>query len=260
MKRHLLTKSARELRVKSHLEFDFEIKSLHDDEEDNEFFIFEGFASTFGNIDHDGDIMVHGAFTESLQKRMPVVLWQHDSREPIGMPTELTETAEGLFIKARLPKADTFVTGRVIPQMKVGSVTKMSIGFFILEANEEKKDGRWILNITKVDLREFSLVTFPANDQASVTDMKCLKEIGDAKDLRSYLKTELGLSNNESKTLISKVKSFFGSDDLEEEDTGESSDEAFSLETLDSAIKSIKGPQPTVTSTIEKAIQEIQNV
>lgn len=242
-------------KTKCLMECDFKIKQI--DEEDEGFFIFEGFASTFGNIDHDSERMIQGAFKESLKKKMPVVLWQHNSREPIGMPIELKETDEGLFIKARLPKADTFVSGRVIPQMKVGSVTKMSIGFFILEANEEKTDDRWILNITKVDLLEFSLVTFPANDLAEVTDMKCLKEIEDPKDLRSYLKEELGLNCKERSLLISKVKSLFGSDDLEEDITEESSDEAFSLEKLDSAIEMIKGPKPTVNSIIEKAIQEI---
>jgi len=246
-------------RTKSHLEFDFAIKSLHDDEEDDEFFIFEGFASTFGNVDHDGEVMVRGAFTDSLAKRIPVVLWQHNTREPIGMPIEVRETDQGLFIKARLPKADTFVTGRVIPQMKVGSVTKMSIGFFILDSEDELVEGRRITHIKKVELFEFSLVTFPSNEQASVTGMKSLKEIEDPKDLRSYLKDELGLNCKERDLLISKVKSLFGSDDLKEGDTEESSDEAFSLKKLDSAIEMIKGPQPTVNSKIEKAIQEIQN-
>tara|TARA_R110000772_G_C13310322_1_gene440412 strand:- start:18263 stop:19060 length:798 start_codon:yes stop_codon:yes gene_type:complete len=246
-------------KTKSVLECDFKIKAI--EEEDEGFFIFEGFASTFGNVDSDGDIIHKGAFLESLKKRMPVVLWQHNRQEPIGMPVTLEETDEGLFIRARLPKADTFVSGRVIPQMKVGSITKMSIGFFILEANEEKIDDRWILNITKVDLLEFSLVTFPANDQADVTAFKSLKEVDDAKALRSYLTEELGLSIKERDTLISKVKSLFGSDgpeEIEHLQDEHTSDEAISMEKLDAAILAIKSPQPDVFSTLDKAILEIK--
>lgn len=249
-------------KTKAVLECDFKIKAI--EEEDEGFFIFEGFASTFGNIDSDGDIIHKGAFLESLKKRMPVVLWQHNSREPIGMPISLEETDEGLFIRARLPKSDTFVSGRVIPQMKVGSVTKMSIGFFILEANEQKvEDDRWILNITKVDLREFSLVTFPANELADVTDFKSLKEVDDAKELRAYLSDELGLSIKERDTLISKVKSIFGSDESNEteqlQEDEHTSDEAISMEKLDAAILAIKGPQPDAINALDKAILEIKN-
>ena len=63
-------------KTKSFLECDFKIKKI--DEEDEGFFIFEGFASTFGNVDLDGDRMIQGAFKESLKNRMPVVLWQHN--------------------------------------------------------------------------------------------------------------------------------------------------------------------------------------
>lgn len=249
-------------KTKSRLEYDFEIKSLHDDEEDDEFFIFEGFASTFGNIDHGSDIMVFGAFKESIEKRMPIVLWQHNTREPIGMPIEIKETDQGLFIRARLPKADTFVTGRVIPQMKVGSVTKMSIGFFILDSEDEIIEGRRITHIKKVELLEFSLVTFAENEQASVTGMKSLQDVDDAKALRTYLTEEFGLSIKERNTLISKVKSLFGSDEPKDEiETENTSDEGFSMESMDSAIKSIKGPEvkTDAMSTLDKAILEIKN-
>jgi len=149
----------------------FEIKSLHDDDEDDKFFIFEGLASTFGNLDLVDDIVMPGAFKESIEKQFPVVLWQHNSHEPIGVPVELRETAEGLFIKARLPKDDTFVSGRVIPQLKIGSIKTMSIGFFVLEFD---MDDSMIRKLIKLDLKEVSLVTFPANPRAVITDVKAI--------------------------------------------------------------------------------------
>ena len=54
--------------------FDFKIeqKGLH---EDDDVFTFEGFASTFGNIDRDGDIIVAGAFTDTIKEMIPALLW-----------------------------------------------------------------------------------------------------------------------------------------------------------------------------------------
>lgn len=149
----------------------FEIKSLHDDDEDDKFFIFEGLASTFGNLDLVDDIVMPGAFKESIEKQLPVVLWQHNSHEPIGMPVEIRETIEGLFIKARLPKEDVFVSGRVIPQLRIGSIKTMSIGFITLEFDIDLEDPR-IRKLTKIDLKEVSLVTFPANPKAVITGIK----------------------------------------------------------------------------------------
>ena len=114
----------------------FEVKQVLDnDNDDDGFFRFEGMASTFGNLDLVDDIIEPGAFTESLKEILPVILWQHRSSEPIGMPEEIRETDEGLFIRARLPKDDTMVSGRVIPQVKVGSIRTMSIGFRIRESS-----------------------------------------------------------------------------------------------------------------------------
>lgn len=152
----------------SYLEVPFEIKNLHDDEEDDNFFIFEGLASTFNDIDLGDDVIKPGAFQKSLLVRTPIILWQHRTSEPIGMPILIEERVEGLFIRARLPKDDTLVSGRVIPQMRVGSIRKMSIGFDIADSETE---GR--LRILKeINLWEVSLVTFPMNENANVTDFK----------------------------------------------------------------------------------------
>jgi len=162
----LITKDASQV-VKNRLEFGFEVKHFGDSE-DPDFFFFEGLASTFGNIDLVDDIVEKGAFLKSIAEKMPVILWQHRSSEPIGMPMEIRETDQGLFIRVKLPKADTLVSGRVIPQMKIGSIRKMSIGFNIVDS---EMDGR-LRRLKEIDLLEVSLVTFPANPQAGVSGFK----------------------------------------------------------------------------------------
>lgn len=149
------------------LEVAFEVKQILDDDDD--FFRFEGLASAFGNVDLVDDMVLRGAFIESLTKRVPIILWQHFSDEPIGMPEVVQEREDGLFIRVRLPKEDTLVSGRVIPQIKVGSIRTMSIGYKVIDF---RINNEGIRELIKLELIEVSLVTFPANPMAQVTGFK----------------------------------------------------------------------------------------
>lgn len=60
--------------------------------------------------------------------------------------------------------------GRVIPQMKIGSVDKMSIGYSIREKGADYIDD--VRHLKDLKLWEVSLVTLPMNEMADVTDMK----------------------------------------------------------------------------------------
>ena len=143
--------------------------------EDDDYFYFEGYASTFGNVDRGLDVVVAGAFRDTVaelmssqkESKLPA-LWQHNSDMPIGGYTEFREDSHGLFVKGRLPKSDTFVSGRVIPQMKVGSISCMSIGYstldYIIEAG--------VRLLKKLKLWEISLVTTPMNPLAEITGFK----------------------------------------------------------------------------------------
>lgn len=152
--------------MKKQLVVPFELKEFS---EEDGIFTFKGYASTFGNIDLGGDRVARGAFAETirLQKNLPV-LWQHRHDDPIGIFTELREDGKGLFVQGQLPKDDTFVSGRVIPQMKIGSINKMSIGYSV---EDFSYDGD-VRDLNKLHLWEISLVTIPMNPEAAVTDMK----------------------------------------------------------------------------------------
>lgn len=180
-------------------------------ETDPDFLVFEGMASVFGVLDSHNDIVVKGAFEESLSERMPKILWQHDMREPIGMPVEIRETEQGLYLKARLPRDDSLVKGRVMPQMKVGSINEMSIGFYTKKSEyDTEKDIRML---KQVDLREISLVTFASNEQSLVSDFKSQRDkltVKDFenKDARTIERTlrESGFSKKLASYISSKLK------------------------------------------------------
>lgn len=152
---------------KKSLDFKFETKSF--DDTDSEYFRVSGLAGAFSK-DLADDVIEPGAFKKSLQKRLPKILFDHDSSMPIGMTEEAYETEKGLFIKFKLPKDDTFVSGRVIPQIKAGSLDSMSIGFSMTRDDYEVKNNtRYIKNM---DLFETSLVVFPCNPDAKVEGFK----------------------------------------------------------------------------------------
>ena len=151
----------------------FEIKQI---KEDDDFFMFEGYLSTFGNVDLGDDVVMPGAFKETIEELeskgafLPV-LWQHKHVEPVGVFTSMKEDQKGLFVTGKMPKGDSFVSGRVMPQMKVGSVNKMSIGYSCWgDGAFSVVDG--IRQLHRVKLWEGSLVTVPMNPEASVTGIK----------------------------------------------------------------------------------------
>ena len=48
---------------------------------------FEGYASVFSAVDLGGDVVMPGAFTQTLRTRPAAsvkMLWQHEAGEPIG--------------------------------------------------------------------------------------------------------------------------------------------------------------------------------
>jgi len=149
----------------------FSIKQM--DEEDNDFYKFEGYGSTFGNVDLGQDRVMPGAFKACISefirsgKQLPV-LWQHDMTMPLGTYVEMREDEKGLYVKGKMPKADDFVRGRVFPQMKAGSVSALSIGY---AANQWDIDGD-IRNLKELTLFEISLVTMPMNPQATISGVK----------------------------------------------------------------------------------------
>lgn len=157
------------------------IKEVDSDQSEN--FTFKGHLAAFNNVDHDGDVIKKGAFAEWLmeskeQKKESIpVFWSHHSSEPIGIfpLSDMVEDDKGLFVKGILPKDDTFVSGRVIPQMRIGSVSKMSIGYRI---RDFEYDGD-IRTLKSLSLWEGSLVALPANEDASVTSFKTVTPFED---------------------------------------------------------------------------------
>lgn len=139
---------------------------------------FEGYAAAYGNTDSDNDIIEQGAFAKSIKEGFPAksikVLWQHDARQPIGLPVDMREDSKGLWVKSRISK--TAKGDEALELMRDGVINRLSVGFSI-PGGKSQIDGQGIRHIYEGKLFEYSLVTWPANDQAVITGVKTLKEM-----------------------------------------------------------------------------------
>jgi HK97 family phage prohead protease len=136
---------------------------------------FEGYASVFEVEDAMGDVIARGAFRRSLsdyRRRglMPAMLWQHDSREPIGAWQELDEDANGLKVRGRLFIDEIPRARQAHALLKGGGLSGLSIGFHSVAGEIDASSG--LRHLYDIELLEISLVTFPAADLARVSAVK----------------------------------------------------------------------------------------
>lgn len=134
----------------------------------------EGYGSVFGVRDNYDDVIAKGAFIQSLKDHkaagtMPAMLWQHDADKPIGVWTEMVEDEKGLRIKGQLAM-ETVKGKEAHALLKMGALNGLSIGFMSKEWAYDRDTE--VRTITAIDLWEVSLVTFPANEKARVTNVK----------------------------------------------------------------------------------------
>jgi len=165
---------------------------------------FEGYASTFGERDQGGDIVVAGAFTKSLKARGAKgirMFADHDPRARIGVWTEISEDEKGLFVKGALTVGKSIGMDAYL-DLKSGAFDGLSIGFRTIT---DSYDGRRKARMLKeVDLREISLVSFPMNESATVTTVKSLAgEIKTIREFEDFLRDVGGYSQAAAKAIAS---------------------------------------------------------
>lgn len=167
----------------------------------------EGYGSVFGVKDNWDDVIVKGAFSETLAEHksagtMPAMLWQHDDEKPIGVWTEMVEDAKGLRVKGQLA-LDTVKGKEAHSLLKMGAINGLSIGFISKQwSYDEETEVRTLLQI---DLWEVSLVTFPANEKARVTNVKAAADdLVAPKDAEKILR-DAGFSKSDATAFVSRV-------------------------------------------------------
>jgi uncharacterized protein len=167
----------------------------------------EGYGSVFGVRDNYDDVIAKGAFIASLADHksagtMPAMLWQHDADKPIGIWTEMVEDAKGLRIKGQLA-LETVKGKEAHALLKMGALNGLSIGFMSVPGTSKYNDDG-VRVLTQIDLWEVSLVTFPANEKARVTNVKSSSDLATPKDAERVLR-DAGFSKADATALVSRV-------------------------------------------------------
>src|SRR3569623_677800 len=121
----------------------------------------EGYASLFGEVDQARDMVMPGAFTQTLQnrglRRIPM-LFQHDPSEPVGIWLELREDWRGLWARGRL--IPEVARGREqLALEREGAIDGMSIGYRTVRGRIDPKSR--FRRRYQAELWEVAFGTFP---------------------------------------------------------------------------------------------------
>lgn len=180
---------------------------------------FTGYGAVFDNVDVQGDLIVKGAFADTISRvksgtqPWPAMLMQHggigmdaESMTPVGIWTSMEEDSIGLKLEGKF--ADTPRGREAYGLLKMDprpAIDGLSIGYIPKEFTLRSRPEEPRRTLKKVDLLEVSLVTFPANPKARVQAVKSGLTVRDAeKALR-----DVGFSQSEARRIVADgFKSF----------------------------------------------------
>lgn len=176
---------------------------------------FEGYASTFNNVDSYGDTILPGAYKDTLSANgLPKMFILHRSYElPIGKWLDASEDSKGLYVKGELTPGLSMAND-VNAALKHGTLDGLSIGYALRKADYQPSDkiegGRIIKKISL--LSEISPVTFPADSFARI-DLSSVKSelesVETVRDFERFLRDAGGLSKSITEAVIARAKVVF---------------------------------------------------
>ena len=173
---------------------------------------FSGYGAVFGNIDAGGDVIDPGAFAESLANAQksgifPSMLLQHGGwgmsaadLMPVGVWDKLSEDGKGLAAEGILAPTARGEEAYTLLKMKPRpAITGLSIGYIPKRFTSRTRADEPKRRLHEVELHEISLVTFPMNGKARVTDVKSPDFT--ERMFEQALREQLGLSRSEAETV-----------------------------------------------------------
>lgn len=214
---------------------------------------FECYMSIFGNEDEGGDVVAPGAFKGTLASHktagtMPKMLLNHGSQGgmfsadpmadlPIGIWRDISEDSKGLLSAGRLINLDTDRGRSIYGAVKEGALDGVSIGYRAKDYTLGAREGEPRRTLKAVDLIEASLVTFPMNKLATITNVKGALEF-DPREMEEALR-DGGLSQRHAVMAVSIFRKMLRRDvgepkrpPRDEDGIGEANDLLRSLESI----------------------------
>jgi HK97 family phage prohead protease len=175
---------------------------------------FKGYGAVFGNVDLGGDLIEPGAFEKTLKAAnksgdFPSMLLQHggwgmstQDMMPVGVWATLAEDAKGLASEGILANIQRGVEAYTLMKMKPRpAISGLSMGYIAKKVTIGTKEGEPRRRLHEVELIEISLVTFPMNGKARVTNVKSASDFSEREF--EQLMQDAGLSRKEARLVMS---------------------------------------------------------
>lgn len=160
----------------------------------------EAIVSVFNNKDLSDEVVMPGAFTASLQKKLPRMVWGHNWELPVGKTLEAYEllsgdprlpndlrTLGGLYVKGQF-NLNTTRGKDAYEDLKFGAIDEFSIGYKVVRAHRVTEEGQNVqvdifemlfgfggpstLYLDELDLVEWSPVLAGMNERTSLIGIK----------------------------------------------------------------------------------------
>lgn len=133
-------------------------------------FEIQGFANK-AVVDDVGDLMTfgEGAIDFSRFDKNPIMFFNHNRDQPIGVWVDRDQRHDGLIVKGRLSKSDHVDIKKIRDLVEEGILNSLSIGY---DEIDSYKDARGVNVVTKWKLNEVSIVTMPANVDSTFSIVK----------------------------------------------------------------------------------------
>ncbi len=231
---------------------------------------FIGYASVFGNKDSYGDVVLKGAFANTLaeweRKGVPIpLLWGHNTADPdfnLGEIIEATEDERGLKVHGKLDM-ESPKSAQTYRLLKSGRVNQMSFAYHVVDGayiQPEGDDKTWrdaYYELRELDLYEVSIVPIGANQETEILAVKAIASAMRAKAGRALSsKNEDALRGAlaQAEEIVTALKAVLPEDyPADEEDQDKTSGEEPSAEAEKSS-SAATTPSPSVSL----ALMEIQ--
>lgn len=173
-----------------------------------------GYASKFGGIDSWDDTIERHAYDNVIKGDLPKMFFNHNAWDdvPLGNWTLWRVDEVGLYVEGEL-NLNISKAKDVYEGIKFGSVDGMSVSISMRGDDYWYDDDgiRHIKNVQK--MREISICTFPADENARIINYKSgdMPDFDSIRDVECYLR-DVGFSQAQAKTFISKAKATLGTE------------------------------------------------
>lgn len=162
---------------------EFDTKAVAAEPDADGMVYIEGYGSVFDNIDSHNDMIVKGAYSDTLkawdEKGAPIPSYynhgafSNDPMDNVGFLSVATEDDHGLKITMALDVGHNEKAAYAHRLVKQGRLREFSVGYIAksweLIYEEGKREWEYTRKLTALDLLEVSLVSIASNPLATVT-------------------------------------------------------------------------------------------